>query len=177
MGPKFKPCSHPELWGITAYLTVRCIFPASTQSARTMMSPAVCLTRPHSTRRYRPWAAPATAPVVAMECHQVVIQYTPGAQNQPGRLQVWLDPTFIPGTQTPIPGAPTVLNVPYNIVYNTQNNPKGLQLTSDNKLWAGFTAAQPSSGGKRGGGGASGGTAITSLPGSSRPSRSLRLRN
>ncbi|MGB8889737.1 MAG: L-type lectin-domain containing protein [Candidatus Korobacteraceae bacterium] len=92
--------------------------------------------------------------------HQVVIQYTPGVQNQPGMLQVWLDPTFIPDTQTPIPGAPTVLNVPYNIVYNTQNNPKGLQLTSDNKLWAGFTAAQPSSGGKRGGGGASGGTAI-----------------
>ncbi len=96
--------------------------------------------------------------------HQVVIQYTPAPiLNQPGTLQVWLDPIFIPDTQTPIPGAPTVLNVPYNIVYDAQNNPKGLQLASGSKLWAGFTAAQPSPAGKPGGDGASGGTTIDIL--------------
>ncbi len=115
-----------------------------------------------------PTAINTTIPILGGTCngssctdgvdHQVVIQYTPGVPN--GVLEVWLDPIFIPDTQTPIPGAPTVLNVPYNIVYNAQTNPKGLQLISNNKLWAGFTAAQPSSGGKRPGGGTSGGTAI-----------------
>jgi hypothetical protein len=78
--------------------------------------------------------------------HQVVIEYTPPTEEQPGQLQVWLDPEFLPGTHTPIDGAPTVITVPYNIIYNGQTNPLGLGLTN-NSLWVGFTGAQPSSGG------------------------------
>jgi hypothetical protein len=76
--------------------------------------------------------------------HQVVIQYTPPAPNQlQGVLQVWLDPTFIPGTHTPILGAPTVLSVPYNIVYSS-TNPNGLALANvGGRFWVGFTASQP----------------------------------
>lgn len=74
--------------------------------------------------------------------HQVVIEYTPPAQGQTlGTLQVWLDPTFIPGTHTPQPNAPTVLNVPYNISYSA-SNPTGLNLTNGS-AWVGFTASQP----------------------------------
>ncbi|HUI84072.1 MAG TPA: L-type lectin-domain containing protein [Candidatus Binatia bacterium] len=92
--------------------------------------------------------------------HQVVIEYTPPAPNQQfGLLQVWLDPMFIPGTQTPVMGAPTVISVPYNIVFS-ESNPTGLQLASHNSLLVGFTASQPETPDSRkaGGGEASGGT-------------------
>ncbi len=77
--------------------------------------------------------------------HQVVIEYTPPAPNQQlGTLQVWLDPTFIQGTHTPVPGAPTVINVPYNISFSS-SNPTGLNLDPANggSGWVGFTASQP----------------------------------
>jgi hypothetical protein len=76
--------------------------------------------------------------------HQVVIQYTPPAANQQlGLLEVWLDPTFYPGTHTPVQGAPTVLSVPYNIVYSP-TNPTGLALGNGiGTFWVGFTASQP----------------------------------
>ncbi len=74
--------------------------------------------------------------------HQAVIQYTPPNGPLPGSLQVWLDPQFIPGTHTPVPGAPTIISVPYNIVYNASTNPKGLSLPN-NVAWVGFTASQP----------------------------------
>lgn len=76
--------------------------------------------------------------------HQVVIQYTPPAANQQlGLLQVWLDPEFLPGSHTPIPGAPTVLSVPYNIVYS-QANPTGLALANaGGRFFVGFTGSQP----------------------------------
>lgn len=76
--------------------------------------------------------------------HQVVIDYAPPAPNQQqGLLQVWLDPTFLPGSHTPIPGAPTVLSVPYNIIYSP-TNPAGLA-PGNNKggFWVGFTGSQP----------------------------------
>jgi hypothetical protein len=74
--------------------------------------------------------------------HQVVVEYTPPAPNQQmGTLQVWLDPQFIPGTHTPMPNAPTVLTVPYNITFSG-SNPTGLNLDNGN-AWVGFTASQP----------------------------------
>lgn len=75
--------------------------------------------------------------------HQVVIEYTPPAANQQqGMLQVWLDPVFFPGTHTPALGQPTVLSVPYNIVYSSTNT-SGLVLSSTSGgLWAGFTGGQ-----------------------------------
>lgn len=82
--------------------------------------------------------------------HNVVIGYTPpnSQTGQPGMLQIWLDPPFLPNTHTPVPGAPTVLNVPYNIVYNSETNPLGLNLDPLNggSAWVGFTASQPNDG-------------------------------
>ncbi len=79
--------------------------------------------------------------------HQVVIEYDPGTNGSPGQLQVWLDPVFLPGTHTPAPNAPTVISVPYTIVYDPTNNPDGLQLIK-NQLWVGFTGAQPAQQGR-----------------------------
>jgi len=60
--------------------------------------------------------------------HKVVVEYTPPAPNQQmGTLQVWLDPQFIAGTHTPVPNAPTVINVPYNVTFSG-SNPTGLNL-------------------------------------------------
>ncbi len=73
--------------------------------------------------------------------HQVVIEYTPPASGQrQGSLQVYLDPQFQPGTHTPVNGAPTVLNVPYNIAYSP-SNPLGLQPANIDTLYVGFTAS------------------------------------
>ena len=71
--------------------------------------------------------------------HQVVIVYTPPTGHQSnGTLVVWLDPPLIPGTHTPMPGAPPVINVPYNI---------STALTLNNGMaWVGFTASQPAQG-------------------------------
>jgi Legume lectin domain len=81
--------------------------------------------------------------------HNVVIGYTPPKMGQQqGLLQVWLDPTFVMGTHIP-KGMPT-MSVPYNIVYDPQNNPSGLQLDPANggSAWVGFTASQPAGGGE-----------------------------
>ncbi len=73
--------------------------------------------------------------------HQVVIEYTPPASGQQqGLLQVYLDPLFQPGSHVPINGSPTILSVPYNIVYSPAN-PLGLQPANINKLYVGFTAS------------------------------------
>jgi hypothetical protein len=86
--------------------------------------------------------------------HNVVIQYMPASGNQPSALQIWIDPTFLPGTHTPT--GPPNMNVPYDIVYNAQTNPSGLILDTANcpldqgscgYAWAGFTASQPPNGG------------------------------
>jgi hypothetical protein len=77
--------------------------------------------------------------------HNVVIGYTPPAMGQQqGLLQIWLDPTFVEGTHIPR-GLPT-MSVPYNIVYDAENNPSGLQLDSNGAAWVGFTASQPMGG-------------------------------
>jgi hypothetical protein len=77
--------------------------------------------------------------------HDVVIGYTP--PNPPmhpnGALQVWIDPTFIPTTHTPV-GPPNII-VPYNIVYDAETNPNGLNL-ANGTAWVGFTASQPDDG-------------------------------
>jgi Legume lectin domain len=76
--------------------------------------------------------------------HDVVIGYTPPSAPQPGLLQIWLDPTYFPGTHNP--NVPPTMSVPYNIVYDPQNNPSGLQLDPANggSAWVGFAASQPS---------------------------------
>jgi hypothetical protein len=75
--------------------------------------------------------------------HQVVVEYTPPAPGQNmGTLQVWLDPQFIVGTHTPVPGAPTVITVPYNIAFSS-SNPTGLNLDTNGTAYVGFTASQP----------------------------------
>jgi len=78
----------------------------------------------------------------------VVLGYTPPSGNQQGSLQIWLDPMFLSGTHIPI-GPPTMA-VPYNIVYDAENNPSGLQLDPANggSAWVGFTASQPIAGGE-----------------------------
>ncbi len=84
--------------------------------------------------------------------HQAVIGYTPPSGSQSGTLQIWLDPTFQPGTHTP--SSPPLVNVPYNIVYNAQSNPNGLRLDparcsglgACGYAWVGFTASQPNEG-------------------------------
>jgi hypothetical protein len=73
--------------------------------------------------------------------HQAVVEYDPPANGQPGQLQVWLDPVFLPGTHTPAPNSPSAISVPYDIVYSS-SNPDGLQLYK-HSLFAGFTGGQP----------------------------------
>lgn len=74
--------------------------------------------------------------------HQVVIEYTaPVPPQTMGTLQVWLDPTFIPGTHTPSPNSPPTINVPYNISFSN-SNPNGLNLDRGT-AWVGFTGSQP----------------------------------
>jgi legume-like lectin family protein len=74
--------------------------------------------------------------------HQAVVEYTPPAPNQnTGTLQIWLDPTFIPGTHTPAPNSPPIIAVPYNVTFSN-SNPTGLNLDAG-KAWVGFTASQP----------------------------------
>ena len=74
--------------------------------------------------------------------HQVVIEYDPPAQgSQMGVLEVWLDPTFIPGTHTPQPNSPPVINVPYNIIFSNSNQ-TGLNL-ANGAAYVGFTGSQP----------------------------------
>jgi Legume lectin domain len=72
--------------------------------------------------------------------HQVVIQYTPPTGQQQGLLQVYLDPPFQPNSHVPAIGAPTVLSVPYNLLYSA-SNPLGLVPSNVNQLYVGFTAA------------------------------------
>ncbi len=68
--------------------------------------------------------------------HEVVIEYTPPAQNNVnGTLKVWIDPTFYPTTHTPTPTSPVYINIPYNIA-------TGLSLAGSTSAWVGFTAAQ-----------------------------------
>ena len=77
--------------------------------------------------------------------HDVVIGYTqPNPQTQqPGKLQIWIDPTFLPNTHTPT--GPPNISVPYNIVYDAESNPDGLSLIGGS-AWVGFTASQPDDG-------------------------------
>jgi hypothetical protein len=78
--------------------------------------------------------------------HSAVIGYTPPSATQPGMLQIWYDPTYIPGTHTPNSAA--AITVPYNIVYDGETNPLGLNLDPLNggSAWVGFTASQPDNG-------------------------------
>lgn len=75
--------------------------------------------------------------------HEVVVEYTPPATvSGNGTLVVWIDPTFITGTHTPVASAPKALNIPYNI--NNAYNSKGISLAGGTSAWVGFTASQTS---------------------------------
>jgi hypothetical protein len=81
--------------------------------------------------------------------HQVVIEYDPpGSSQRQGTLEVFLDPTFFPGSHTPIPGSQPVINVPYSMIY-TPSNPLGLGLSNTGQLFVGFGGSQPSSTGRK----------------------------
>jgi lectin family protein len=73
--------------------------------------------------------------------HDVVIEYTPPAQvGGSGTLMVWIDPTFIAGTHTPVNTAVPAINIPYNI--DNSFNTAGLKLASGTSAWVGFTGSQ-----------------------------------
>ena len=92
--------------------------------------------------------------------HQVVVDYeAPPTNQQQGTLQVFLDPTFYPGTHTPINGSQPVISVPYNVVF-TSSNPLGLNLSNSGQLYIGFGGSQPATGNMNG---PSGGTTIDLL--------------
>lgn len=81
--------------------------------------------------------------------HDVVIGYNPPSQTLPGGLlQIWLDPQYLSGTHTP-KGRPNLM-APYNIVYDSMNNPLGLMLDPRpgkvGYAWVGFTSSQPDEG-------------------------------
>ena len=81
--------------------------------------------------------------------HQVVIEYTPPANDNPGTLMVWIDQPFVPHTHTPcpntkIPGCPvaaaTSINIPYNI--DNTHSSKGISLAGGTSAWLGFAGSQ-----------------------------------
>lgn len=73
--------------------------------------------------------------------HDVVIEYTPPAQvGGIGTLMVWIDPTFIAGTHTPVKTAIPAINIHYNI--DNSFNTAGLKLANGTSAWVGFTGSQ-----------------------------------
>ncbi|HUK73929.1 MAG TPA: L-type lectin-domain containing protein [Candidatus Bathyarchaeia archaeon] len=78
--------------------------------------------------------------------HYVVIEYIPPAMNQQmGSLLVYLDPPLQADSLVPVIGAPTVLNVPYNLLYSSTNQ-LGLVPSNLNQLYVGFTASAENGG-------------------------------
>jgi hypothetical protein len=79
--------------------------------------------------------------------HQVVVEYTPPAQNQAnGMLKVWVDPMFILHTHTPTANSIPQINIPYTIDSANAlalNNGTACSVAHPNCLaWVGFTASQ-----------------------------------
>jgi len=76
--------------------------------------------------------------------HDVVVEYAP--VSNVWRLQVWVDPPFISGTHTPLPGTTPAINIAYNID-STQNAATGINLATDSNggktsAWVGFAGSQ-----------------------------------
>ena len=69
--------------------------------------------------------------------HQVVIEYTGTAENNPHNLKIYVDPPFTPNSHTPAPNAIPQINIPFNL----ENL---VQLDQNNAAWVGFTASQAS---------------------------------
>ena len=68
--------------------------------------------------------------------HQVVVEYTGNAKNNPHNLKVYVDPPFIPGTHTPANNAVPQINISLTI--------ETLLSLDNNSAWVGFTASQAS---------------------------------
>jgi hypothetical protein len=76
--------------------------------------------------------------------HDVVVEYAP--VGGVWMLQVWVDPPYITGTHTPVPGTVPAINIQYNIDA-TQNSATGLNLATDSSgkqtsAFVGFTGSQ-----------------------------------
>src|SRR5208283_2613370 len=59
--------------------------------------------------------------------HQAVIGYTPPSGSQSGTLQIWLDPTFQPGTHTP--SSPPLVTFPTTLFTTRKAIPMDLSST------------------------------------------------
>lgn len=66
--------------------------------------------------------------------HQVVVEYTGSANNNPGNLKVYIDPPFISGSHTPANNAVPQINIPYTV--------ETALALDNNAAWVGFTAGQ-----------------------------------
>ena len=85
------------------------------------------------------------------DVHEVVIEYTaPSGDSTTGRVQVWIDPTFVPATHTPDGNSHRVLDVPYTIGSpSITSSSTELSLDgadgSSGSAWVGFSGGQGAS--------------------------------
>lgn len=70
--------------------------------------------------------------------HQVVIVYSGPNEATPNLLQIFVDPQFMPGTHTPVPGSVPVLSGTYNIGANLNLLNSG---SANDSAYVGFTSA------------------------------------
>ena len=70
--------------------------------------------------------------------HEVVVEYSGPTEATPNQLQVFIDPPFVAGTHTPLPGTvPAIIGV-YNIAAHLNLLNSG---TANDSAYVGFTAA------------------------------------
>ena len=70
--------------------------------------------------------------------HQVVVEYSGPNEAIPNQIQIFIDPPFVPGTHTPLPGTVPVLSGTYDIGANLNLMNSG---TVNDSAFVGFTAA------------------------------------
>jgi len=70
--------------------------------------------------------------------HEVVIVYSGPTETVPNLLQIFIDPAFVAGTHTPVPGSIPVLSGTYDISANLNLMNSG---TANDSAYVGFTSA------------------------------------
>ena len=70
--------------------------------------------------------------------HQVVVEYSGPNEATPYLLQIFIDPTFVAGTHTPVPGSTAVLSGIYNLGANLNLINSG---SANDSAYVGFTSA------------------------------------